>query len=346
MRYPEFIKKGDTIGFAAPSFGCASEPYRSAFESSIGAFESMGFNTLLGPNCYEGSGIGISSSPESCGAELTAMYCGDLGECSAIMACGGGELMCETLEHVDLERIAAARPKWYSGFSDNTNFIFPLVTMCDTAAVYGPNAPAFGMEPWHKNLSYMMDILTGKKLTVGSYRRWESHSLKSEENPLEPYNCTEKNRLILKNTASDGTIDMSGRLLGGCMDVLAMLCGTGFDHVGKFQERYARDGIIWFLEACDLNVFSMRRVMWQLEQAGWFETAKGFIIGRPYHFDEPMMGLDRIEAVMGIAGRHNVPVILDADVGHLPPMMPLVAGSLAHVRAGGNRMRVSMKLVD
>ena len=32
MRYPEFIKAGDTIGFVAPSFGCAMEPYISAFE--------------------------------------------------------------------------------------------------------------------------------------------------------------------------------------------------------------------------------------------------------------------------------------------------------------------------
>lgn len=26
MRYPSFIEKGNTIGFVAPSFGCAGEP--------------------------------------------------------------------------------------------------------------------------------------------------------------------------------------------------------------------------------------------------------------------------------------------------------------------------------
>ena len=31
MRYPKFIESGAAIGFAAPSFGAASEPYRTAF---------------------------------------------------------------------------------------------------------------------------------------------------------------------------------------------------------------------------------------------------------------------------------------------------------------------------
>ena len=35
MRYPSFIEKGNTIGFVAPSFGCAGEPYYSAFQNSL-----------------------------------------------------------------------------------------------------------------------------------------------------------------------------------------------------------------------------------------------------------------------------------------------------------------------
>ena len=27
----------------------------------------------------------------------------------------------------------------------------------------------------------------------------------------------------------------------------------------------------------------------------------------------------------------NVPIILDADIGHLPPMMPIISGSYANV---------------
>mgnify|MGYP000118755403 CR=1 FL=1 len=34
MRVPENLKKGGTIGFVAPSFGCTTEPYKSAFANA------------------------------------------------------------------------------------------------------------------------------------------------------------------------------------------------------------------------------------------------------------------------------------------------------------------------
>lgn len=45
-------------------------------------------------------------------------------------------MMCETMNFVDFEKIKSAAPKWYMGYSDNTNFTFLLSTICDTAAVY------------------------------------------------------------------------------------------------------------------------------------------------------------------------------------------------------------------
>ena len=31
MKYPEFLPQNGKIAFVAPSFGCATEPYKSAF---------------------------------------------------------------------------------------------------------------------------------------------------------------------------------------------------------------------------------------------------------------------------------------------------------------------------
>ena len=50
--------------------------------------------------------------------------------------------MCETMSHVDFERLKAAEPKWYLGYSDNTKMTYLLATICDTASVYGPCAAA------------------------------------------------------------------------------------------------------------------------------------------------------------------------------------------------------------
>ena len=60
MRYPKNLPAGGTIGFLAPSFGCATEPYKTAFQCALTRFRSMGYQTLLGPNCYVEQGIGIS----------------------------------------------------------------------------------------------------------------------------------------------------------------------------------------------------------------------------------------------------------------------------------------------
>lgn len=248
--------------------------------------------------------------------------------------------MCEILPYLDFKLLAQSAPKWFMGYSDNTNLIFLLTTLCDTAALYGPCAAAFGMEPWHKSLKDAMDILQGKTQIVRGYDLWEKEGLKSEEKPLEPYHLTEKRIL---HCYPDSSCDIHGRLVGGCLDSLSTLCGTSFDRVREFSDKYKKDGIIWFLEACDLNVMGIRRGLWQLKNAGWFEHVKGFLIGRPLCFGEEFMGLDQYKAVIDVLSSFQVPVIMDADLGHLPPMMPLVSGSKAHITVNTNDITISME---
>lgn len=347
MIYPEFLKEKGTIGFVAPSFGCGTEPYKTAFGNAIRKWKEDGFLMDIGPNCYATEGVGISNTKEKCGQELTEYYISDKNDC--LISCGGGELMCEILNHVDFDAIRKAKPKWYMGYSDNTNMTFLLTTLCDTASVYGPCASAFGMEPWHPSIRDAFDLLLGKKLTFESYDMWEKESLKDEEHPLLPYNCTEPLAIKLFVPDAEGGLKaaeeaaMEGRLLGGCMDCLVNFLGTKFDKVNIFTEKYREDGIIWFLEACDLNVFAIRRAMWQMENAGWFSHVKGFLIGRSLN-GESMMDLDHFDAVLDVAGKYHVPVVMDADLGHLSPTMPLITGSMAKIEGRNGRIKVSMNL--
>ncbi|MCD8014781.1 MAG: LD-carboxypeptidase [Lachnospiraceae bacterium] len=453
MKYGKFLQKKGMIGFVAPSFGCNIDPYKSAFENALRRWKQQGYGLDLGPNCFEGSGVGISNTPELCGQELTEFYLKADNDC--LIACGGGELMCEVLDYVDWEKIAAAPAKWYMGFSDNTNMTYLLATICDTASIYGPCAPSFGMKPQHRVLKDAFAILTGEgaaehadgicgardyadhskdggnscapgkmegegigdaagtsyrtkkpipKFCVHGYPKWEIEGIKDEENPLAAYNLTERKILklydgtavndqslsnagaavsdlplreysavgsdaMLCSAASPGgnctegsgrkernsgypiltgkeipETAFEGRLLGGCLDCLVNLLGTCYDHTDEFLEKYKEDGVIWFLDACDLNVFGIRRAMWQMEHAGWFRYVKGFLIGRPLSALEPVMGLDQYQAVLDVAGRKGVPVVMDMDLGHLPPSMPLITGSYAAVHVQGNDIRVEMEL--
>lgn len=349
LRYPEFLKEGGRVGFIAPSFGCTTEPYRTLFENAVKYFKAGGYETVTGPNCFKSDGCGKSSTPENCAAEINDFFLND--RCDVIISCGGGETMCEDLDLTDLEAMKKAVPKWYMGYSDNTNLIFPLTTVCDTAAVYGPNASAFGTDPVHPSVADAFNVLTGKSLSVSNYDKWEKEE-PGEDAPLTaPYNCTEpfdlkvfdfsKNREIPE--PGKDSVRFSGRLVGGCLDCLVLHCGTKFDNTVSFAEKYKEDGIIWFIESCDLNPMGIRRALWQLSNAGWFRYVKGFIIGRAYHYDDAFMGMDRINAVTGILSKYGVPVLLDADLGHLPPMMPIVSGALCDVESIGGSLRLNYR---
>lgn len=347
MRYPDFLPENGTIGFVAPSFGCATEPYKTSFKHALEHFQRLGYHLRLGANCYAEQGIGISNEPRLCGGELNDMY--SRGEVGAIISCGGGELMCEVVPYIDFERIAKEPPKWYMGYSDNTNFTFLSTTLCDTAAVYGPCAPAFGMEPWHPSLEHALELLAGRRDFADSYDLWEKEGLRDEEHPLEPYHVTEPVEIRIfegdpaggkERVRSVGQAQIEGRLLGGCLDCLVTLLGTRFDRVRAFTQKYADDGIIWFLESCDLNLMGIRRALWQMKEAGWFEHVKGFVIGRPYCFGAQEFGIDHYRAVTDLLGEYKVPVIMDADIGHLPPMMPMVCGALAQITAGNGRLHI------
>lgn len=338
MKYPEFLKDGGTIGFVAPSFGCNIEPYKTAFQNARKKFEKAGYKSELGPNCYEGQGIGISNTPELCGKEWNDYYCSESND--VLISCGGGELMCEILDHVDFDRISKVKPKWFMGYSDNTNLTFLLPTICDVAAIYGPCAATFGMEPWHPSVQDALDLISGKKMTMQGYERWEKESLKDENNPLQPYNVTEPR--VLRYFSGGAPVHMEGRLLGGCIDCLVNLTGTKYDQVESFNEKYKEDGVIWFLEACDLNMIGIRRAIWQMIHAGWFKYTRGFLIGRPYWFGQELFGLDQYHAVYDLLKSFDVPVVMDVDLGHLPPMMPLISGGYAAVEVQGNEITIDM----
>lgn len=387
MRYPKSLEQGGTIGFIAPSFGCAMEPYLSRFENAIKMLKGMGYQVWLGPNCYEGSGIGISNTPSACGAELNeAMTDPELAD--VIITCGGGELMCEVVPYIDFERIKNSPAKWYMGYSDNTNYTFLSAILADTAAIYGPCAPTFGRIPWHASVEDSLKLLTGEIHKVSGYEMWEhyetdgvsqdtvdtdteipnivdtdSEIAENEDDPLAPYNENKKtvyqyylpkksadqdkgqdsgfnHNTVSGNDLTD-IVKFEGRLIGGCVDILILLAGTKYDKVDAFLERYKEDGFIWFLESCDLNMLSIRRAFWQMREAGWFQYVKGFLIGRPLHYGEDQFGVNQYNAVIDIIGDLGVPIIMDLDIGHLPPMMPIICGSYAVVEAAGNRIEMN-----
>ena len=342
LKTPPFLRPGATIGITAPSFGCTIEPYISRFKEACRHFEQLGYKLKIGDTVYKSDGIGISTDPRVAARELCDFYCDPAVD--AIISAGGGELMCETLSYVDFDRLRSAPAKWFMGYSDNTNFIFPLVTGCGVKAIYGSNISGFG-KPWEEPEEDTLALLEGRKNEFWGYdmfQRPEDGTEAKEIDPLSPYVLKEKK--VLKITvpkALVGPLSMSGVLIGGCLDVLTNLCGTRFDFVNQFNKE--NDRVIWILEACDLSPMGIRRAMWNLKEAGWFEKATGFVIGRPLAaWGQKTMGVDQYNAVTDIVGELNVPIIFDVDVGHIAPDIPLVMGAQACVKVEEGNISVGL----
>lgn len=352
INIPPFIKAGSCIGVTAPSFGCTIEPYISKFAAAKKIIEGKGYSVKAGDTVYKSDGLGISTDPETCARELESFYLDD--SISAIISAGGGEMMCETAACMDFEKLKG-KAKWFMGYSDNTNFIFPLVTICHTAAIYGPCISGFGKK-WEQSEKDAFGLLEGRVKSVKGYEKFQlPQDDIAPEKDFEnfTYNLTAEKVLSVFTGGTGSTlqkncsnkVSMDGILLGGCLDVLALLCGTKLDHVKEFMECLGNKKIIWVLESCDGNPMEIRRQIWHLKNASWFSNTAGFLIGRPLaSFGQEMMGVNQYNAVTDILKDLNVPVVMDCDIGHIDPAMPLVMGADTHVEVKGNNIEINFDI--
>jgi muramoyltetrapeptide carboxypeptidase LdcA involved in peptidoglycan recycling len=353
IKRPEYIKKGDAIGITAPSFGPGTEPYSLMYPIAKEHITGRGYRIIEGDTIFKTDGLGMATDPEVAAAELTEFYKRD--DINAIISAGGGELMNETITHVDFEELKKYPPKWFLGYSDNTNFIFPLVTITGVQGIYGPCISEFAMD-WQDTQRDSFALLEGSKSSFDGYNRFvdPDKEEKSEEEPVyteeylrAPYALNADRKLVTfvpdkgkLEHSENAKVKIEGVLLGGCLDILTNMTGTRFDRVMEFKKE--NPDIIWVIEACDLNPMSIRRSLWNMREAGWFEGVKGFVIGRPHaSWNQNMMGVDQYNAVTDVLKRFDVPVIMDAEIGHIDPMLPVVMGARANITVNGNDLTIS-----
>ena len=353
IKRPGNIKSGDTIGITAPSFGASIEPYSLLIDIAEDNLRDRGYKIVEGRTARLGDGIGISTDPKVCGEELVEFYKRD--DIDAIISAGGGELMNETITHVDFDELKNYKPKWYVGYSDNTNFIFPLVTITGVQGIYGPCINGYA-KVWEDTEYDTFALLEGTKSSFDGYDMFvepQQQETQIEEYTQEylraPYDLNAKRQLVsyvyednALTFACDRKIEMQGILLGGCLDVLANLVGTRFDRMKEFVKNNPR--VIWVLEACDLSPMSTRRAIWNLKEAGWFDTAAGFIIGRPRaSWKQNMLGADQYNAVTDVIADMKAPVVMDVEIGHIDPMLPVVMGADANVTVVSNTLNITYR---
>ncbi len=91
-----------------------------------------------------------------------------------------------------------------------------------------------------------------------------------------------------------------------------------------------KTGIIWFLEVFEMSVPQFERTLWKMKNAGLFKNCKGIIFGRPFIMRQDY-GLTEEDAILEVLGNENIPIILNADIGHIPPQLAIVNGAILKI---------------
>lgn len=336
MIYPSYLKEKDNIGVTAPSDGVVEKEDLYRLDSAINKFKEIGF-TIKETDNVRHSTKGRSSSSTKRAKQLEELFIDK--DIKAIICVGGGDFLLEMLSEFDFN-VVKNNPKWLQGYSDPTGLLFTITTNLDIATIYADNFKSFGMNPWHKSLENNIEILKGNIINQNSFEKYEKERITRTKGD-EPYNLTET--VHWDNLNNEDKIKIKGRIIGGCIDILNDLFGTRFDKTKEFIEKYKDDGIIWYFDNCELSSEQLIRTLWKFKDNGWFKHTKGIIFGRSMT-ETSYYDISFKEAISHSLKDLNIPIILNADIGHVSPRMTIINGAIATITSERGRGIIEFKL--
>ena len=325
MIYPKFLKQNDLIGITAPSSGVGYK--LESFEKSLNSLKENGFNIIETENVRSESFV--SSSAKVRCEQIDQLVKND--EVKMILAASGGDFLVEILPCLNLDNIEQ-NPKWFMGYSDPTTLLYLITTKLDIATLYGVNAGSYDQTILHESLKNNIEIIKGNIVSQNSFELYEAQ----RDEKIDGYNLSEK---VYWETLN-GEVNIKGRIIGGCLDSLRLLLGTEFDYTKQFVEKYKEDGFIWYFDIYSMSSEEVYCTLFQMKQAGWFENLKGIIVGRVLYKEEYCTTYQ--EALKRIFD--DIPLIYNADIGHVSPKMTIINGTLAQVKAKNGKGKISFEL--
>ena len=339
--YPRPLQGGSKIAVAAISAG-VPENLHSRLDDALDYLRSLGFEVVEGPNTRKLHKLQSTEAEER--ARVFMQFWKD-DSVDLIMPPWGGNFVMQMLDYLDFQELMNHRPKWIMGFSDISTFTFPFTLATGIATAHGDSLMSMIADQSGElihNWPQVLGTTFGEEVVQNSSAFHTRGSEDWEENFQDSWKLDLPTKWM--TLGGDRTISLSGRLIGGCLDTLMGFPGTRYDLLAKFKERHTQEGTILFLENCEMSAAQASRALWSFMEAGWFDNLNGLIFGRcmgPDHGDYTWT-----DAVNDVFSDVSFPVILDADIGHSPPQMTLVNGSLATIEVSeGGKSRVVQKFI-
>ena len=340
IRYPRPLRPGDRIGVTSPSSGVPNE-LRARLDVAVREVEARGYEVVVG-KCMDGAGH-VSASAAERADEFMVMLT-DPG-IRAVVPPWGGETAIDLLPLLDWERLRDAEPTWVVGYSDMSTLITPLTLLTGVATVHGNNLMDTPYRVPEGLLSWL-DIVTmpeGRRFAQAPPGRHRSTGWDDFHASPEVSEFTLDTPGRWTRLDGDGDVDVSGRLIGGCVETVCHVAGTPYGDVAAFARDRAPEGLLVYVEAVEHNAFAICSALHGMKLAGFFDRANAVLVGRTSAPDGA--SLTQHEAVLDALGSLGVPIIANVECGHVPPYMPLVNGALGRVIHNPARSELIQTLV-
>jgi len=225
-------------------------------------------------------------------------------------------------------------PKWLLGYSDISTLLFAITIKTGISTAHGMNLMDAVLEQNDSLSSQTYEILSlkpGEEVTQNSSKNHQIDFRDFSKDVGVTFNLTEKTEWKVLNAGSE--MEFSGRIIGGCLDTLRNLIGTPYGNLNEFAARFKQSGLILYLENSGSEPAEVCRALWNMKLAGWFDSVNGIVFGRSGVSDST--GADVFsyrDALNDVFAESKFPVIYDADIGHKPPQLTILNGSMATLR--------------
>ena len=295
---PRALKPGDLLGVCAPA-GAVDMP---RLQRGVARLEQMGFRVRVGEAVGDRH-LFTAGTIERRVRDLQALWADD--EVAGIVCARGGAGSGWLLRHLDPEALRA-RPKAFVGYSDIT-FLHLLLNRLQLVTFHGPMVAWEFAEDRYDEASWRAALLPGAPLYA------------SEPGDLVPL--------------AEGRAE--GRLLGGCLSILAAAAGT------PWALRPDPAGTVLFLEDVDEKPHRVDRMLLQLRLAGALEGVKAIVFGDMKGCNPPASAEFTLEDVIreSLSGL-EIPIALGLSSGHSnAPNLTLPLGARARLSCHGEEAR-------
>lgn len=97
------------------------------------------------------------------------------------------------------------------------------------------------------------------------------------------------------------------------------------------------------MENCGLSVADFYRALLQMQQTGRFSYASVILFERTSVCLE-VVRFPALNALQRLAEVTGLPIIFNADIGHVPPQLPFINGTYAHLNVANGKGVMKMCL--